>query len=151
MQLIDAKNMAARLMNEHGLIADGWYFEWSRGKMTLGSASASRKRIKLSYHYATLNDADEVRDTILHEIAHAKVGPGNGHNHVWRAMCIQIGAKPTRCSTTATSPPPNYLVVCPVHGTIATRYRRRAAHKMLEYSCKRCGKSSLGLLQQVSA
>lgn len=38
-----------------------------------------------------------IRDTILHEIAHALVGPNHCHDLVWKAKCLEIGATPRRC------------------------------------------------------
>jgi hypothetical protein len=43
------------------------------------------------------NGAEEIVDTILHEIAHALVGPRHGHDTVWKAKCTDIGARPERC------------------------------------------------------
>ena len=50
------------------------------------------------------HDPDEVRDTILHEIAHALVGPGHGHDAVWKAKCVEVGAKPEAAAATPTCP-----------------------------------------------
>ena len=36
-------------------------------------------------------DKDQINDTILHEIAHALVGPGNGHNLKWKKKAKEIG------------------------------------------------------------
>tara|TARA_Y100000034_G_scaffold125913_1_gene176355 strand:- start:1381 stop:1857 length:477 start_codon:yes stop_codon:yes gene_type:complete len=158
MELQAAQNLAMRLMKEHGVTDDGWRFEWSRGKKTLGQASAKRnqttgtlynKRIKLSYYHAALNDEDTVRGTILHEIAHALAGIHNKHNHVWRAWCRRVGAEPKQYDTTSNVPAPKYLTVCPVHGTLSKNYRRRTTlHRVF---CRKCGESSLGLLRQVRA
>ena len=34
---------------------------------------------------------EEVKNTLLHEIAHALVGPGHRHNRVWRQKAREIG------------------------------------------------------------
>lgn len=44
-----------------------------------------------------LHDEAEVRDTILHEIAHALVGPEHQHDEVWRRTAVRIGSTGTRC------------------------------------------------------
>jgi len=90
----DAAHLARQLMREHKL--DGWAFTFDRARRRFGSCSPSRKRISLSLPLTTLNDEPQVRDTILHEIAHA-LTPGDGHGERWRAACARIGAKPARC------------------------------------------------------
>ena len=47
------------------------------------------------------NGPEEVRDTILHEVAHALVGPGHGHDTVWKATAAQVGARPQRRGRTS--------------------------------------------------
>jgi hypothetical protein len=37
---------------------------------------------------------EEIRDTLLHEIAHAIAGHKAGHGAEWKAVCRRIGAKP---------------------------------------------------------
>ena len=104
----EAEQLARTLMAEHGLIAAGWQFAWSRGKKELGCCSIKEQRhritgekqqiklIRLSRYLVTMNSDEEVRDTILHEIAHALAGVENGHNDKWQAMCRKVGAKPKR-------------------------------------------------------
>lgn len=105
MNLHDVKSMAIQLMDKHGLLADGWKFEWSRAKKQAGLCTFRRnrmtgemfnKRIKLSSHIMQQMNEEFVRDTILHEIAHA-LTPGHNHDYVWKAKCREIGAKPERC------------------------------------------------------
>ena len=87
---------------------------------------------------ALLNGIDEVRDTILHEIAHA-LCPKDGHGPRWRATCRRIGARPARCYTEASviSPPrapAPYRFGCPRCGWwVERRKRSRRA-----YLCKLC-------------
>ena len=74
MNTIEAKNMAVRLMDHHGLIEKGWTFVWMKMKRTFGQCWHSKKQILLSWPLTSLNDETTVRDTILHEIAHALAG-----------------------------------------------------------------------------
>ena len=52
------------------------------------------KEIGITKKLANINTFEESQDVILHEIAHALVGRGHGHNEEWRNKCIEIGAKP---------------------------------------------------------
>ena len=90
-----AASLARTLMNEHGL--GHWTFQFDRAKRRAGSCSHRRQTITLSPHYVLNNSDEDIKDTILHEIAHALAGPRQGHNKVWKAVCIRIGARPVRC------------------------------------------------------
>jgi len=94
MDLAAAERLARELMDQHGLA--GWRFRFDRAARRFGSCRYRQKLITLSARLTLLNAADQVRDTVLHEIAHA-LTPGDGHAASWRAVCARIGAKPARC------------------------------------------------------
>lgn len=87
--------MARGLMAEHGL--RGWTLVLDRAKTRAGVCRAGRREIGLSRELTALHSAEQVRDTVLHEIAHALVGPGHGHDAVWRATAVRIGGSGERC------------------------------------------------------
>lgn len=91
----DVAILARTLMNHHGL--GHWLFQWDRAKRRAGCCKYRHSMITLSYYYAQHNNDEDIKDTILHEIAHALAGPKQGHNNVWKTICIRIGAKPVRC------------------------------------------------------
>jgi len=98
-KLLWAKTVAVQLMHNHGL--EGWSFSLNKNLRRAGVCfypfTGKPGRIELSVHFIELNDEAEIRDTILHEIAHALTGPDHGHDEVWKAKCIAIGARPERC------------------------------------------------------
>ena len=61
----------------------------------LGQCIKSKKEIRISRIHMKNDDPKEVKDTILHELAHAKCRK-RGHNKYWKAWCLKIGAKPER-------------------------------------------------------
>ena len=61
------------------------------------SAASPSARSGSARRSPTLHSDDEVLDTILHEIAHALVGPQHGHDAVWRAKAREIGCTGERC------------------------------------------------------
>ena len=67
----DALALARRLLAEHGL--SGWTVGLDRAKTRAGACHYSRRLITLSAPLTRLHTEDDVRDTILHEIAHALV------------------------------------------------------------------------------
>lgn len=95
MNLLDAQQMALELMNKHGI--HGWHFEFDRSVSRFGVCKFRSLTIGLSRRLTSLNGVEHVRDTILHEIAHALVGAHHGHDHAWKAKAAEIGAKPERC------------------------------------------------------
>jgi predicted SprT family Zn-dependent metalloprotease len=123
-------------MIQHGL--SGWTFRFDHARRRFGSCRYGEKAITLSRPLTLLNDAGQVRDTILHEIAHA-LCPGEGHGPNWKEQCRQIGAKPVRCYTdqSVRSParaPARYRMGCDRCGWWVDR-RRRASGR---YICRHC-------------
>ena len=39
---------------------------------------------------------EEIKDTVLHEIAHAIAGGNHHHDRVWKDVCNRLGCKPSR-------------------------------------------------------
>jgi len=136
MDLIKAETLANELMKQHNLIASGWRFSFDNAKRRFGACNYDLKKITLSHHLVKLNDESQVRNTILHEIAHALVGFKHGHNAVWRAKAIEIGCDGNRCySSEVTKPEPRYIGVCPNGHT----HRRHKKPNLMQFeSCGMC-------------
>ena len=133
-------------MDEHGLI--DWRFRWSHAKRQLGACTYAARTIALSGHYVQMNDEAHIRDTILHEIAHALAGERAGHGPAWKAVCRRIGADPSRLDHTAKVPDAPYELFCPLCRTVVAPRHRRVRPKMLRrLGCRRCGDPSFGKLQ----
>lgn len=91
------RSRAAALVNEliieHGLdkYVQGWKFGgFTRAHKTLGLCDYGKREIRLSGPYVDSNSEVEVRQTILHEVAHM-LTPGQNHNNVWLAKARSIG------------------------------------------------------------
>ena len=116
----EASRLARTLMNDHGL--DTWVFQFDRAKRRFGRCSHDSRTISLSEPLTRLNPEEQVRDTILHEIAHALVGPGAGHGRVWKLKAREVGANPERTySDDAVQPTGNWVGTCP---TCSKRFNR---------------------------
>ncbi len=94
--LTQIEALAIDLMNQHGLY--DWSFAWSKAKRINGTCSHRKKQIRLSAILSPIRNITEVKNTILHEIAHALVGSGHGHDYVWFNKAIEIGCNGQRCS-----------------------------------------------------
>ena len=92
--LYEAQHLAEALLREHGLTE--WRFRFDHARRRFGSCRPTHKLITLSRPLTLLNSLEQVRDTILHEIAHA-LAPDDGHGPRWRAACRRVGARPVRC------------------------------------------------------
>src|SRR4051812_10251379 len=109
----DAEALARTLMDLHGLTA--WEFAFSRSKRLLGRCvypeDGRPGRIVLSKPYVEHNDEASVRDSVLHEIAHAHT-PGDVHGELWKAKCRELGADPERVKHDFVRPPGRFRSVC---------------------------------------
>ncbi len=121
MEVTRALSTGRRLLREHGL--DDWTIVADRAKLRAGVCRYSRRQIGISAPLTTLHDEAEVLDTILHEIAHALVGPHHGHDAVWRAKAREIGSSGRQyVSPEAPRVPKDWVGRCPV-GHEKSRHR----------------------------
>ena len=128
--------LAQQLLAHHHL--HDWSFAWNRRKRALGLCRYREKRIELSAHFVAHNDEPQIRETLLHEIAHALAGEKAGHGPRWKAMCAKVGCKPERCDKgEARMPPGRWTATCPTCNKTYSRHRR--PQKSAHYWCPPCG------------
>ena len=97
-KLIEIRKFAAEQMEKWGLIEENWKFVWdNKAVRRYGQCRYRKKEIGITKKLALINTIEESKDVVLHEIAHALVGGGHGHDHVWKSMCRKVGARPERC------------------------------------------------------
>ncbi|SPT53636.1 SprT-like family [Actinomyces bovis] len=94
MQLPEVLSLARQLLTQHGL--QDWEVRLDRALRRAGQCDERRRRITVSRHLMELYTEAEVRETILHEVAHALVGNRHAHDAVWVAQARQIGASGAR-------------------------------------------------------
>ena len=70
---------------------NNWKIGFDHAQRRAGVCYYDKKLISFSTNFLRKADDKEVLDTLLHEIAHAIVGPGNGHNFIWKKKAIEIG------------------------------------------------------------
>lgn len=138
MDLIEARKLTTDLMAKHGLIELGWKFEYDNSRMRFGICRYKKKVIGLSRHLVSINSPERVKNTILHEIAHA-LTPGHGHDNVWREKAIELGCDGKRCyneRNTAT-PETKYIAFC---GNCGNKHKRHRKPKS-SVSCGFCSRT----------
>lgn len=139
-----AQNLARTLMDQHGL--QHVPFKFDRAVKRLGMTTFRRYpatgheeivNISLSAVYVDLLPEDEIRDTILHEIAHAKAGFDAGHNHEWRRIARSIGCNAMRCATPSAKPNEPWQGIC------ANGHRSQGMHRAPQRvrSCSKCSRT----------
>ena len=122
MELNDATTLAHTLMQMYGLAS--WRFAFNQRKRAFGLCNFTRKTIYLSAPLTEINDEPAVRDTLLHEIAHALAGPAAKHGLIWQEIATRIGATPRRCfGSEVKMLPSRYILVCPNCGQSVSRHR----------------------------
>ena len=97
MNLNDAEALTLRTMRKHGLTEKtGWRFRFDQAFQRLGCVRGWKRvrggTIQLSRDRVLMMKREYVLEVILHEIAHALVGLHHGHNDVWRAKALELGA-----------------------------------------------------------
>jgi hypothetical protein len=141
MMVSDAIRGATELMTVHGLIVRGWKLQLDNAVRRGGLCSHRKRVISLSGHFILLNEwegLDGVKNLVLHEIAHALVGPREGHGPVWKAAARGIGCSGERCHA-AKMPERQYVYQCP-NGHLLKRHRRARPG----IACGRCCKERNG-------
>ena len=130
-RLTAIETKAETLLEKYGL--KSWRFEFDHAMRRGGRCSFDRQEISLSEQFASAASDEEVTDTLLHEIAHALVGPRHGHDATWKATAHRIG-----CSGRVTHDVDfsfaRWILTCPTCDWRIPRLRRRKG-----LVCARCG------------
>lgn len=124
------EQLAKESLREHGLTQKGWAFQWDNSIRRFGLCRQRRRCITISKPLCALNTYAEAKDTILHEIAHALVGPGMGHGPTWVTQALAIGCNGKRCydSSVVVLPPSKFIGTCPACSDYILRNRRNRNH-----------------------
>jgi predicted SprT family Zn-dependent metalloprotease len=142
----DAKSLAIELMDKWGLLDSGWDFIFDNRRRAFGGCQYLKGRkksgtIRLSKYLLPTLSEDQVKDTILHEIAHALDVMDRGtsdHSYQWQRWAIKVGANPSggkKPTFEENAKPSKYTATCPnghthaVHRKWSPRIRR---------SCETC-------------
>lgn len=138
MNLDDAAFMVSELLVEHELVDEGWTFDFDRAVSRFGACNYTKKQITLSAALVELNNEDTVRNTALHEIAHALTPGDRGHGSEWYRVATSIGCTGERCynGDLVTAPEPRYTGEC---GMCTHVFRRERKPKREAY-CKKCSR-----------
>lgn len=137
MNLITAENLARDLMRENGLEAQGWTFAYDRAVRRFGSCSSTKRRITLSRKIVELNDITHVKNTILHEIAHALAGHKAGHGAAWKSTARALGCSAERCYSSEVTQP-DYKRPSMKQGTCPNCDRRVYRRRRMAIACGVC-------------
>lgn len=127
--LAEVERQCKMLMTVHGVGSIG--FELDGAKKRIGACHYTTVngvtlpvKITISKHFASILQMEEIRETMLHEIAHA-LTPGAGHGARWAAKCRELGMTHV-APKKATSARPEYSWegFCPSCDNRAAGYHR---------------------------
>jgi predicted SprT family Zn-dependent metalloprotease len=104
---IDA--LATGLLKQFQL--NDWTFCFDHSTRRAGCCNYRNKKISIAFDLARNASDEEIRDTLLHEIAHALVGKKHNHDLIWQAKAQEIGCSGERTHQLTFSPP-RYHVTC---------------------------------------
>lgn len=158
MDLRAAEKLARQLILEHidplsGERPGPVGFKWYRRTSALGSYEVRilqrgpdytptqwSRTIYLSRPMVEVCDENIVRETLLHEIAHARAGIAAGHGPRWAEQCNLLGIEPKVCGGVIggdlPTPKTGVRAVCKVCGANHWRPRMPPPHKRL--ACGQC-------------
>lgn len=129
MNLKAAQELTNTKLKEFGLDSKGWTFQWKgRAKNFFGQCSYRHKLIYLNPHLTMLRSQEEVLGTILHEIAHALVGPGKGHGSEWKRMAESIGCTRARARSSSVLSEANVM-----DPELASLYKKKQELKVMAW------------------
>ncbi|MEI6890878.1 MAG: SprT-like domain-containing protein [Pontiella sp.] len=122
---------AIDLLHTHGL--ERWQFQFDHSTRRAGCCDFRKKTISLSFNLAQSDLVEDIRDTLLHEIAHALVGRKHHHDAIWKEMALKIGCCGERTHTLQFAPP-RWSVTCENHCWSHTAQQRSS-----RLICRTCG------------
>ncbi len=90
-KIAEAVELALVIMKKHGL--SDWGLVLTHSKNVFGMCDFGNREISLSMYLIKTRGKKELKDTILHEVAHALRGEVF-HDREWKNIALKLGAKP---------------------------------------------------------
>jgi predicted SprT family Zn-dependent metalloprotease len=147
MTIHEAQTLALKLIQLHGLAAKGWTFKFDNARNRAGVCMHGRRVIGLSKYLLPHMKEAKVKDTILHEIAHALVGHKHGHDWTWQRKAIEIGCDGARCydpkesfnagAVDVLTTQSKYVLTCPECGKKTPAHRRPKRDRACGNCCRK--------------
>jgi predicted SprT family Zn-dependent metalloprotease len=128
-EAIDA--LATHLLKEFKLT--DWSFRFDHSTRRAGCCNYRDQQISIAFDLARNASDKDIRDTLLHEIAHALVGKQHNHDPIWKAKAKEIGCSGERTHRLVFSPP-RYHVTCE-NGCFKHTAERRN-HRLVCRTCR---------------
>ena len=130
-RITEILQLALHLIAKHGL--NDWTFKFDHSTRRAGCCNYRDQLISISLNLARTASEADIRDTILHEIAHALVGKKHNHDAIWKAKAQEIGCTGERTHKLQIAPP-RWNVRCENNCWTQTAERRNARLR-----CRACG------------
>lgn len=130
-QIESIQQTALELIVKYGLRK--WHFKFDHSTRRAGCCNYRDKTISIAFELARSGTDEDIRDTILHEIAHAIVGKKHNHDALWKAKAQEIGCSGERTHK-LTFAPPRWFVTCKNRCWTHTAQQRNS--KLI---CRTCG------------
>jgi len=144
MTITETISLANQMLCEYPELK-GWIAVTNRRTRAFGVCSYNKKEIQLSSILIPAMTSEAIKDTIIHEIAHA-LTRGHNHDYVWQRKCIELGGDGQRCGGSnkyfkgdngrneILSKVSKYKLTCPACNKIT--YKQRIPKR--SFSCGEC-------------
>lgn len=114
LKLQKAMLKSADILLENGL-AD-WKLKLNNKRSALAETYYGSKTIMFSKHFVLVADEDQFIGVTLHEVTHALLGRGHGHNKQFKELCEKISPNADYARRSVDVPIRKYLLECPKCG-----------------------------------
>ena len=125
-------------LDENGL--SEWKIKAERAYSRAGVCFSYEKEIRISKQYIEIMSDEDILDTIFHEIAHAIIGIGHGHDNVWKKKCLDLGCRPNRLLSNEFQVERKWVSVCSACGARFGRMKRAKERRW----CGECDNKMIG-------
>jgi len=145
MTIHQAISLAQNLLNDYTELKH-WSVSTNKRKRAFGVCNYTHQKIELSEFLIPHMTDEAIKDTIIHEIAHA-LTRGHNHDYVWRRKCIELGGNGHRVggdekyknaseSRQIIEKSAKYTLTCPVCGDSHGQHRKSKRSS----SCGKCSR-----------
>lgn len=94
----DAQEMTDVELRRFGLWQIGWRTAFTKSTDYIAACYFDSKRIAISIPALNARSEPELKQTVLHEVAHALCGHEAGHGPIWLKKCAEIGGDTRICA-----------------------------------------------------